>query len=466
MAKNAKERSHAATEPAAIAEIQVAGFKSISDEQKIEIRPLTILAGANSSGKSSILQPLLLLKQTLEASYDPGPLLLNGPNVKFTSAEQLLSRIAKVQSFDSFQVGIRLNAGDGFVSRFRKEPKLAFRIEQMEISGAFGTFTLWPEMTSEQIVESGIIKAFNNPEEIPGGPEGRPKIEGVRCFLALVWRFNRTFRFESLPIVQSRGAFKHVVLPSPELTYKQLLGTVWERMIPEAIHLPGLRGNPERTYPVAAVGPSYPGTFEKYTASVISQWKDENADKLAKLNDDLKLLKLASGVSAVAVDAVHIEIQVGRLPDVPPTRPEDRVNIADVGVGVSQTLPILVALHAAKPGQLVYIEQPETHLHPRAQFALAQILVAAAKRGVRVVAETHSSILLLGVQTLVAEGKLEPDKVKLHWFQRERNGRTVVRTGELDEAGAFGDWPEDFDDVALQTQARYLDAAEARRMQK
>src|SRR5258708_29377682 len=74
-----------------ITRITVAGFKSISDEQSIEVRPLTILAGANSTGKSSIMQPLLLMKQTLEASFDPGPLWLGGPNVKFTSVEQLLS---------------------------------------------------------------------------------------------------------------------------------------------------------------------------------------------------------------------------------------------------------------------------------------------------------------------------------------------------------------------------------------
>src|SRR5712692_6968479 len=87
-----------------ITRITVGGFKSIVQEQSIEIRPLTILAGANSSGKSSMMQPLLLLKQTLEASYDAGPLLLQGPNVKFTSADQLLSRLGRGRSLDAFQV--------------------------------------------------------------------------------------------------------------------------------------------------------------------------------------------------------------------------------------------------------------------------------------------------------------------------------------------------------------------------
>jgi predicted ATPase len=129
---------------------------------------------------------------------------------------------------------------------------------------------------------------------------------------------------------------------------------------------------------------------------------------------------------------------------------------------VSQVLPVLVALLVAEPGQLVYLEQPEIHLHPRAQAALAEVLAEAAFRGVRVVVETHSEVLLLAVQSLVAEGKILPEEVKLHWFTRREDGVTEVSSAELDEAGAFGDWPEDFGDVSLKLESRYLDAAEAR----
>ena len=61
-----------------ITRISVEGFKSIVEKQSMDIAPLTILAGANSSGKSSMMQPVLLLKQTVEAAYDPGALLLAG----------------------------------------------------------------------------------------------------------------------------------------------------------------------------------------------------------------------------------------------------------------------------------------------------------------------------------------------------------------------------------------------------
>ncbi len=117
---------------------------------------------------------------------------------------------------------------------------------------------------------------------------------------------------------------------------------------------------------------------------------------------------------------------------------------------------------AAEPGQVVYLEQPEMHLHPRAQRRLAHVLADSANRGVVVVAETHSALLLREVQTLVATGKLSVDKVKLHWFQRQDDGRTVVTPADLDENGAYGDWPEDFDEVELDAEKTYLDAVEGK----
>ena len=111
----------------------------------------------------------------------------------------------------------------------------------------------------------------------------------------------------------------------------------------------------------------------------------------------------------------------------------------------------------------MFIEQPEIHLHPRAQVAMADLLANAAKRGVRVVVETHSSLLLLGVQSLVAAGTLPSSDVALHWFSRsQETGVTTVRSAELDEAGRFGDWPEDFDQVALEAENRYLSLTEAK----
>ena len=97
-------------------------------------------------------------------------------------------------------------------------------------------------------------------------------------------------------------------------------------------------------------------------------------------------------------------------------------------------------------------------MHPRAQRALAEILVEAANRGVKVVAETHSSLLLLSVQTLIAQQKIDKNNVALHWFQRDKTGMTVVATAELDDAGRFGEWPVDFVEVELEAEGTYINA--------
>ena len=415
-----------------ITKITVIGFKSIAEERAIDIRPLTIIAGANSSGKSSIMKPLLMLKQTLEAPYDPGPLLIDGPNVQFTSAEQFLSKLMGEKGAERFQIEIEIDESNSVKTTFGKrqsgieivEMAREIKLEaDQSLDLPSNPFTLYPEMPSEEaksLADQGLI------------PKGFNVVKRSRCFLGL----------------ESKDGHKSLDI-TPNLAFN----------IVNSIHLPGLRGNPERTYKLTSTGPRYPGTFENYVASIIHDWQETGDERLKTLADALHTLGLTGQVGTEKIGDTSIELRVGRLPD-DRAGETDMVSIADVGFGVSQVLPVLVALIVAEPGQLVYLEQPEMHLHPRAQAALARVLADAAERGVRVVAETHSSLLLLAVQTLVAEGSLPRALVKLHWFKRDDNGATKINTANLDEAGAYGDWPEDFDDVDLRAQSRYLNAVD------
>ena len=410
-----------------ITKIAVKGFKSIAEECEIDIHPLTILAGANSSGKSSIMQPLLMLKQTLEALYDPGPLLIDGPNVQFTSAEQFLSKLTDRKRTDHFHIHIDGRETDLLYSvrtTIRKR-KSKIELDEMTVEQSIPPehFTLYPEMSIKE------IKLIVQP---PSLSEDADAVKRSGCFLRLV---------------SQHGFF---VYNSVDNLADAIFNT---------IHLPGLRGNPERIYKLTSTGPSYPGTFQYYAANVIHEWLETTDERLEKLTNALHTLGLTGKVNTKKIGDIGIEVQVGRLPH-DNSDETDMVSIADVGIGVSQVLPVLVALIVAEPGQLVYLEQPELHLHPNAQVALAQMLADAAKRGVRVVAETHSSLLLLGVQTLVAEGKLSPELVKLHWFSRNKDGITEVDSVDLDEAGTYGDWSVDFDDVSLNAQSRFLDAVD------
>jgi hypothetical protein len=365
-----------------ITNISITGYKSLESECNIEVRPLTILAGANSSGKSSVIQPLLLLKQTLEATYDPGALKLDGPNVKFTSASQFFSRIQGKTGGDRFSIKLTIDGG-------------------LSLTNIYGR-------SSDGVLE--ILESTVKKEESVSN------------------------------------------LFSPSL---------FAPPIRRLIHVPGFRGNPERNYKLTGISSAFPGTFEIYTASIINHWQKTDNPRLIELWKAMETLELTSKVVAKKLNDIEIELLVSDLPG--KDDENHLISIADVGFGLSQILPVIVALIVAEPGQLVYLEQPEIHLHPRATAALGDLLVKAANRGVKVIAETHSDLLLRRVQSLVAEGKIAPENLKLHWFQLKENGVTEINSADLDDAGAYGeDWPEDFSDVALDEESRYLDAAEAR----
>jgi predicted ATPase len=444
--ETSRKRSQTHAQAEAIAEVSVAGYKSIVTDQTLEIRPLTVLAGANSSGKSSIIQPLLLLKQTLEETFDPGPILLNGAHLKFSSADEFLSHSIQTGSLKVFSVRVKLTSGDSLTIEYAKQhdKDLAVKVMTYTENGREITFT--PDMTHDDIL----------PELAQSLKEFRERMQ-KDLEHTLEWRVTRRRCFLGLQLVSLTE--RSPTFPTPVFVPTGH----FESHIQKIIHLPGLRGNPERAYPVTAVGPRYPGTFQPYVASIITNWQaKKNKEKLSALSKDLEYLGLTWKVTAKQIDDTRVRLRVGRLMHPVRGGARDLVDISDVGFGLSQSLPVAVALHAAEPGQLVYLEQPEIHLHPKAQYRLATLLANAVGRDVRVVVETHSAVLLLGIQTAVAERKLAPSKVKLNWFERNEKGETKMTPAELDESGAFGDWPEDFAEVEIEGERKYLDAAELR----
>ena len=422
--------------------VTVSGYKCFGRPQHVAFAPLTILAGANSSGKSSVMQPLLLLKQTLEAPFDPGPLLLDGPNVKITSADQLLCQRVGGKHAKSFWLDVDWSVDAGLRLEFTDRNRGGFRLTSMTgrvEDHAVKYYVGMPQNRIRSVLGDhnvSIEKAVLRLVELEG--PGKWRVNRERCFLSLqYWRGNRLI-------------FQTGILPAQAI----------ERELPRLIHLPGLRGSPERTYKTTSVGDSFPGTFQEYTASVVHRWQGTDPDKLWTACKALEMMGLTWQVEAVRLDDVRVELRVARLPSSDGAIKRDLVSIADVGLGVSQTLPVVVALTAAEPGQIVYLEQPEIHLHPRAQLGLAKVLADAAIRRITVIVETHSALLLRELQTLVASGQLPAGATKLHWFTRNATtGYTTVQSANLDQNGAFGEsWPIDFGKITLDAESRYLDA--------
>lgn len=421
--------------------LTIRGYKSISTATAIDLDGLTILSGANSSGKSSFMQPFLLLKQTEETNFDTGAILLDGANARISDSSEALSQVQGKKS-RTFSIKV----ADGHCSsaitfkRDRDAGLVADHVELIDKKMPDG-LRISPGMKHSDI-DSQLPGAKNPFKAIFEKEKGKAQWKIVRnkCFLDIEYGQED----------KNSSPFKFGVSPA----------AVIQKFVQNLIHVPGLRGNPERAYRIADSGTVFPGSFESYVASIISKWKSDpkQQERFASLVSDLAELGLASTIETNRLNDTRLEVRVSRHSG---CSLMDSVNIADVGFGVSQALPVLVALLAARRKQVVYIEQPELHLHPRAQHRLAKIIARAVAADIRVVIETHSSILLRGIQTLVANGALERGRVALYWFRQDpKSGRSVVSQAKLDAQGAFGDWPADFDEVSLNAEDEYLNAVE------
>lgn len=437
-----------------IEKISVEKYKSFKNNTEVELRGLTVLSGANSSGKSSIMQPILLLKQTLHAGFDPGPLLISGPNVVFSETNQMLWTASGETKTDFFKLGLKVFNTNSkiaveLVLKKQKGGPTPFKVNECVWIINNKRYSLHEGMTHREL-ESVDIFHEKGLDEFKNLFSSLFKNKKTKNVIETELVVKRTQIFLIIYIETSGISFP--IIPDPGRN------GVIESAIRKIIHVPGLRGNPRRTYPVTAVENEFPGLFQDYVASLIAFWQKKSSKQLDMLSENLQKLGLTWKVQAKQKSDTEVELLVGRLYSGQRGGSRDLVSIADVGFGISQSLPVVVALLTVLPGQLVYIEQPEIHLHPRAQVALAELILDAVDRGAQVVIETHSELLLLGIQKLVAQGKIKKDNVILHWFERDNQGASQVTTVEFDEQGALGKAPIDFSDVSMDAMRQYLDA--------
>lgn len=411
--------------------LSVENYKSFYERASIAIGQVTVLSGANSSGKSSIMEPLLLLKQTLDAATDPGPLELDGPNVSFTSfMGQMVSRGGS----DVIHIGVSSTSGFSVNVEYMKPRGRPVRIRKQTVVDGDNVVVLTEQMShtrlSQALPEQVQMIAKTAPRTIG---KLRFKVKRNRCFLDAALEGTRF----SLPLYPF-GGFDG----SPLL--EEIRGL---------LHVPASRYNLDRLRFASGEITSFAGEFDDYTASILYYWQTSRSPKLQGVIEDLRLLGVARRLSVKAKSDVELALSIAVTDDSKPT-----TDIEDVGFGVSQILPVIVALQAAADGRIVYVEEPESHLHPRAQHALALVIAKAAKRGARIILETHSPLLILGLQEAVATDQIESSQTQLHWFSLDSQGHSHIRSGHITPEGALEDWPADFSDASMEAQRRYLRA--------
>jgi predicted ATPase len=194
------------------------------------------------------------------------------------------------------------------------------------------------------------------------------------------------------------------------------------------------------------------GTQGEYTVHYLSLFGDsEKIADPALAHPTEKSLNLRSQVEAwLGEISPGTRLSINASPDM------DLVNLqfsfaggskfraTNVGFGITYTLPVIVAILAAKPGSLLIIENPEAHLHPKGQAQMGELLARAASIGIQVIIETHSDHVLNGIRLAVHGGRLQPDRVALNFFQHQQE--PAVISPKIDRHGRIDQWPEGFFD--------------------
>ncbi len=125
----------------------------------------------------------------------------------------------------------------------------------------------------------------------------------------------------------------------------------------------------------------------------------------------------------------------------------DNYTPLNVGFGITYVLPIIVAILKAKEGDLLILENPESHLHPAGQSKIAELCAIASANGVQIIVETHSDHFLNGIRVATKKGPLKPKDSNIYYFRKEKDElETKVDEINIDENGAIDNYPKGFFD--------------------
>ncbi|TAW18726.1 AAA family ATPase [Rhizobium ruizarguesonis] len=139
-------------------------------------------------------------------------------------------------------------------------------------------------------------------------------------------------------------------------------------------------------------------------------------------------------------------------------------HLTNVGVGVSQVLPLVVTALLAQPGNLLIFEQPELHLHPRVQARLADFFLALALDGKQILLETHSEYLVDRFRLRIAQSDSDSIRPLINMmFSEKKAGTSTLTPIHISEFGAITNWPKDFFEQSQQDVGQILKAAASKR---
>jgi predicted ATPase len=377
-----------------ISQIELRNFKCFIS-LKLPLGRITLLTGLNAAGKSTAIQSILLIAQTLRAKEGSPELWLNGPLLHLGAPGDVIAQTA-----NNLQLGLATDSVSCLwtFTPVEREDERVLRISEIEVRD-----------TAIRKYDANTALRQLLPREV-SEPSVRAMLEEIR----------QTIFVSSVRQVQTE------IFPSPE--------------------------DPDPIFAdVGATGEFAPWWFHHYDdkeVAVARLLPGAGSPSILRGQVNAWLHDLFPGAEANTQSVagsrlMRLELRTGKTDDW--RRP------SNTGYGLSYAFPILVAGLCARPGQLLIVDSPEAHLHPRGQSRIGRFLAQVAASGVQVLIETHSDHVLNSLRLSVRDEILSPTDTKVHFFDpklRVDERATPVISPAIDLKGNLISWPEGFFDQA------------------
>lgn len=349
---------------------------------RLPLAPLTLLSGSNASGKSSVLQALVLLHQTIREHEWSNRLMLNGDSLRLGTVTDVVDKVNGRQMFE-----IAVDDGETYYS-------WTFAGERTDMSMAVKHVAV-----NEKSLADPDSLRFLLPPDMNGD----------------VLSFAK--RLKNMTYITAERVGPREVYALEDRQISTVVGPSGEHAV-SVLHW----GRDE----------------EVITCLVLTGVPNT---RLRQVEERMRMFFPGCGIVVQQIPQTNaVTLGIRTSSDTDFHRP------VHVGFGLTQVLPIIIAALSSSKGDILLIENPEVHLHPAGQALMGQFLADVAMAGVQVIVETHSDHVLNGIRRAVKAEQIHPDQVAIHFFRQRSEGGSQVHSPQLDRSGNIDTWPEGFFD--------------------
>lgn len=369
-----------------IESIEIRNFKSIKSKF-FSLRNLNILMGLNGMGKSSVIQNLLLFRQSRKIAL--GELSLNGEYVRIGTTKDALYQYAK-------KTPLTINL------KFSGQGSFNFVFDYVIDADIFNAFNLKNDfffnLTFDEIIKSESL--FNKNFQYLNANRQEPTSFTLKNYSQVVESKN----------IGNRGEFS--------AHYIEAFGN--DDIEIDALLHPSSKLIDDVTNEDIIV---------KTLINQLNLWMGEISP-----NVNIRTTEVSS--DTVLLEYVFKQSNLGNT---------NRFKPENVGFGITYSLPVVLSILKTKPGDLLIIENPESHIHPRGQVEIGRLMAIAAMNGVQIIVETHSDHIINGIRVAVKENVLDKKSVVLYYFEKiiESNEQySKITNIEIDNRGELSEYPK------------------------